>query len=270
MAIYDLKDKYVLITGASSGIGLELAKEFASYGSHLALGCLPSEEPALVELKNEIEQNYGVRVWPFPLDLAEVDAPKMLYDRVAAALPQVDVLVNNAGIMLYGEFHQKDLEQHLRVLKVNAEVYTALMSLFLPDMVARKKGRVLNVSSAAAFQPTCHHAVYGATKAYVQSLSEAVDAEVRGFGVRVQTVNPSYTATRLIEQDFPKKLWWYSVSGLSDPAEIARKTVDAFVRGKVVFLPGWKNFLVASFLPRLTPRRLASFISYQVLKIRKG
>jgi short-subunit dehydrogenase len=270
MALYDLKDKYVLITGASSGIGLELAKVFAAYGSHLALGCLPNEETALMELKNELEQNHGIRVWPFPLDLAEPGAPKALYDKVTASLPQVDVLVNNAGIMLYGEFHEKAMEQHLRVLKVNAEVYTALMSLFLPDMVARKNGRVLNVSSAAAFQPTCHHAVYGATKAYVQSLSEALDAEVRGYGVRVQTVNPSYTATPLLEHDFPKRLWWFSVSGLSDPADIAQKAVDAFVRNKAVFLPGWKNFLVASFLPRLTPRRLASILSFQVLKIRKG
>lgn len=270
MALYELKDKYVLITGASSGIGLELAKVFAAQGAHLALGCLPAEEAALLKLKDELEQYHGVQVWPFPLDLAEPGAPRKLYDQVTAATPRIDVLVNNAGIMVYGEFHQVAMERHLRVLKVNAEVYTALMNLFLPDMVNRKHGRILNISSAAAFQPTCHHAVYGATKAYVQSLSEAVDAEVRGTGVRVQTVNPSYTATPLLEHDFPKKLWWFSVSGLSDPADIAQKTVDAFVRGRAVFIPGWKNFLVASFLPRLTPRRLASFISCQVLKIRKG
>ncbi len=267
MGRYSLKDRYVFITGGSSGIGKELSRCFAEEGAHCVLGALPSEKEALEQWVAELQQRYHVKAWPVPLDLSEDEGPQKLYQRVQELVPHVDVLVNNAGVLTYGAFHSVALERHEVMLRVNVRAYVLLMHLFLPDMIKRGEGRILNISSAAAFQPTCHHALYGATKAFVQSLSEAVRQEVKHSGVVVCTLNPSYTDTPMLKaEDVPKKLMWYRVSGLSDPATIAKKGVKALKKGKALYVPGAKHWFVHLFLPRVTPRRLGAYMSYQALK----
>lgn len=271
MGRYSLKDKHVFITGASSGIGKELSRCFAEEGANCVLGALPSEKKLLQEWADELQELYEVKAWPVPVDLSEDEGPEKMYQRVQELVPHLDVLVNNAGVLTYGDFHQISLTTHEQMLRVNVRAYLSLMRLFLPDMVARGEGRVLNVGSVSAFQPTPHHAVYGATKAFVQSLSESVRQEVKGAGVVVCTLNPSYTDTPMLRgEDIPKKMWWYYVSGLSNPVTVAKKAVRALKKGKPVYLPGLRNWIIHLFLPRLIPRRLGGFIAYQMLKRKEG
>lgn len=263
---YHLKGKRVLITGASSGIGRELSRCFAEEGSDLLLGCHPSEADVLNAWAEELRNRHGVATETFPLDLAEDEGPERLYDAVKQRAGSIDVLVNNAGVMCYGNFHEIPLEDQERLVRVNLIAYFKLMWLFVSDMVVAGEGRVLNVVSAAAFQPTVHHASYGAAKAFVQSLSEAVNEEIKGTGVRVLTFNPSYTDTPLLQGGgFPARIWWYNISGLSDPEVMARKAVGAFKKGKPVYIPGARNWFIHTILVRLTPRRLTNLLGYWVL-----
>jgi len=267
---FDLRGKNVLITGASSGIGRELAGCFAGEGSNLFLGCHPAEEDILREWAQQLQEKYAVRTATFPIDLSEEKGPENLYEQVRESAGKVDVLVNNAGILAYGKFHEIPLEQQEALINVNATAYFKLMRLFLPEMIAAKEGRVLNVASAAAFQPTAFHAVYGGTKAFVQSLSEAVNREIKGTGVKVFTLNPSYTDTRILKSGgFPERVWWYKISGFSDPAIIARKAIQAFKKEKAIYIPGRINWFVHSILIRFAPRRLVNAISYWGLRARE-
>jgi short-subunit dehydrogenase len=266
-----LKDKNVLITGAASGIGKALAECFAREGANLFLGSHPREEDQLCRWADYLEHQYHIKTRTFPVDLALASGPELLHEQVAQTGKGIDILVNNAGVLLYGDFAQLPLDRQIDMISVNVIAYAKLMRLFLPSLIKRKSGRILNVVSASAFQPCAHHAVYGATKAFVQSLSEAVSQEIKNSGVTICTLNPSYTDTPMLRQEgFPKKLWWFLISGVSSPEEIARKGLKAFKRGKTIYIPGFQNWFAHAVLTRITPRRLMSFISYWVLKGRRA
>ena len=269
MGKFDLREKNVLITGASSGIGRELSECFAKEGSNLLLGCHPSEKDTLAKRADELQNRYAVKTSTFPIDISEENGCEKLYQQVKQSGERIDVLVNNAGILLYGNFHEISLERQELLVNLNLIAYFKLMRLFLPEMVDAQEGRILNVVSTAAFQPTVHHATYGASKAFVQSLSQAVNQEIKGTGVKVFTLNPSYTNTPLLKSGgFPKRIWWYKISGLSDPAVIAHKGIKAFKEEKTVYIPGTRNWFIHSVLVRLTPRSLADILSYWVLRER--
>jgi hypothetical protein len=264
-----LKGKNVLITGAASGIGKALAECFACEGSNLFLGSHPREEDQLCRWADYLEHQYHINTKKFPVDLAQVSGPELLHKQVVQTGEGIDILVNNAGVMLYGNFAELSLDGQIEMISINVIAYAKLMRLFLPDLMKRKSGRILNVVSASAFQPTPHHAVYGATKAFVQSLSESVGQEIKTSGIKICTFNPSYTDTPLLRgKGFPKKLWWFSISGLSSPEDIARKGVNAFKKGKRIYIPGVQNWFAASVLTRIFPRRMASYIPSLVLKER--
>ena len=267
MPKYDLRAKNVLITGASSGIGRELSRCFAAEGSNLALGCHPSDKDILERWGAELAQKYGVKVSGFPIDLAEPGGPERMCDSVKRTFGNIHVLVNNAGILHYGKFSEIPLADHNTLLEVNVAAYLKLMRILLPDMVKAGEGRILNVVSTSAFQPTPYHAAYGASKAFVQSLSEAVNGELNGTGVRVLTFNPSYIRTPLLSRGgFPPRVWWYRISGLGDPEDMARKAVKAFKKDKPLFIPGVRNWLVHSVLTRVMPRSLLNALSTRVLR----
>lgn len=269
MRRFELKEKNVLITGASSGIGKELSECFAREGSNILLGCHPSERDILERWASELQYRYSVETETFPIDLAEEKGPENLYLSVRQSVDRVDVLVNNAGTLLYGNFHEIPLERQELLVRLNLVAYFKLMRLFLPEMIESRTGRVLNVVSVAAFQPTAHHATYGASKAFVQSLSEAVNSEIKGTGVKIFTLNPSYTNTSILRTGgFPDRVWWYMISGLSDPAVIACKGIEAMKKEKEVYIPGRINWFVHSVLIRFVPRRLTNIISYWGLRAR--
>src|SRR6266446_5779728 len=187
-----------LITGASSGIGLELARLFARDGHDLVLVARGAAK--LEQLAAELRGQHNVVVRPLAKDLSQPAAPQEVVAELQAASVNVTVLVNNAGFGSYGFFHETDLANDLQMIQVNVTALTALTKLFLKDMTLARRGRILNVASTAAFQPGPLMAVYYATKAYVLSFSEGIANELKGSGVTVTCLCPGPTTTGFEER----------------------------------------------------------------------
>jgi short-subunit dehydrogenase len=242
-----------LITGASSGIGAEFARQFAALGYGVFL--VARREDRLRDLASEIERNRGVR--------AEIEACNLMDDEAVAALPakvaernvNVEVLVNNAGFSTVGDVHENPGRQ-LGMIRVNCEALVALTTAFLPGMTGRGRGTVVNVASTAAFQPIPAQAVYAATKAFVLSFSEALAAEVKPAGVTVTALCPGPVATEFVEAaGFKKGMDELPSFLFSSAEEVAKAGIDGARSGKRVVIPGIGNRLTASF-GRYTPRAL--------------
>lgn len=261
------KDKRVLITGASMGIGKALAEEFAKRGAHLALGALPSESEELKKVAASLEEQHGIQTWCFAIDLLDADGPERLFEEVSEQVGDIYALVNNAGMAVYGNFWEAPWDPQDRTLRLNLLVPARLMHLFLPGMVERRDGVVFNISSVAALQPTPFHTVYGATKAGLQSLSQGVRAELHGSGVTICTLNPPYTDTNLLKAEgFPSQIRWYTLSGIQTPEWIARKALGAFEGRKFMYVPGIRAWLTHVALGRLSPRWLTDALARYFLK----
>jgi uncharacterized protein len=242
----------VLITGASSGIGRELAKCFAADGSRLAL--VARSGGLLESLADELRKLHKIDVRTFPVDLARPEAPAQVLSLLQTAGFKVDVLVNNAGFGAQGPVAEIALEQQLQMIQVNVTTLTHLTRLLLPGMIQRKRGGVLNVASTAAFQAGPYMAVYYATKAYVLSLSEALAEELRGTGVSVTALCPGPTKTNFATAAHMKPSALMKMSGMS-AEEVARIGHRAFRRGTTVAITDLRNQLLA-FSVRLVPRRV--------------
>lgn len=263
----NLKGKTVFITGGSSGIGRELSRCFAKEGADLIIAALEEEKEALASWAESVRSTYRVKVETLTGDLARPEGPEEIYRQVMDIAPSIDVLVNNAGTIAFGPFHESSTAAQERVLAVNARAYMLLMHYVLPDMVKRDDGYVFNVVSVSAFVPTPRHAVYGATKAFVQSLSEAVQQELKGTHVKIFTLNPGYTDTPLLKGDgFPEKLRFYRFAGKSDPATIAEKGVRAFTKGKSVYIPEPNLWFLFFVMNRFTPKRMINAITEMMVK----
>src|SRR5689334_20586996 len=182
-----------LVTGGSGGIGFELAKVLARNGFDLTL--VARKRDTLEAAAGRLEGQYEVNVHVFAADLRRSEAPQSVFDFLLNENIPIEVLVNNAGFGLGGEFSETDLNRELEMIQVNIAALTHLTKLFLPPMIKRKSGRILNVASTAAFQPGPLMAVYYATKAYVLSFSEALAEELRDSGVSVTALCPGPTRT---------------------------------------------------------------------------
>jgi short-subunit dehydrogenase len=250
-----------LITGASGGIGVELARVFAEHGYDLVL--VARGKDRLVALAAELEGAHGITARVIEADLAQPAAPDAIYEQVGVQGVTVDILVNNAGFGTHGPFADTDLGTELEVLQVNVVALTHLTKLFLRDMLARGHGKVLNVASTAAFQPGPLMAVYYATKAYVLSLSEALANEVQGTGVTVTALCPGPTATDFHRRAQIEDSRLVRSPLMMDAATVARVGYRALMAGKTVAIPGWANRLGA-FAVRLTPRGLVTRIVRRV------
>jgi uncharacterized protein len=247
-----------LVTGASGGIGLALAELLAADGHDLVL--VARQEPKLRDLAERLAERHGTRSVVLALDLARPDAPAEIARRIEAERLEVDVLVNNAGFGALGPFADRPLDEHLAMIQVNVFALTALTRLFLPAMIARGRGRVLNLSSTAAFQPGPLMAVYYATKAYVQSFTEAVAAEVEGTGVTVTSLAPGPTRSGFQETAGIESTPLVTLRRLPDAASVARAGYAGLLHGRRTVIPGLANRLGAQahrFLPR---RFLAAFV----------
>ena len=245
-------DGAALITGASSGIGLELAKLFARDGHDLVL--VARREAQLQHLAAELAKRHDVRATVIAADLADPSAPAEIARRVAAAALDVRFLVNNAGYGLTGEFTRTDVTTERRMIQVNITALTHLTKLFLPRMVAERQGAILNVASIAGFVPGPLMAVYYATKAYVISLSEALAEETRTSGVTVTVLCPGTTRTEFQERA-GVDLGAGRVRGpwVADAASVARAGYVGMVRGKRLVIPGLVNkvmVLATGVVPR--------------------
>jgi short-subunit dehydrogenase len=253
--------KNVLITGSSMGIGKGLSECFARDGANLALADHPREKDRLEGWARELEGTYGIKTWTFCVDLTEHDGPETLHKQVTGTLGDIHTLVNNAGICWFGTFNEMPLEKLQAMILLNCMAYTKLSRLFLPAMIERNEGGILNVSSVAAFQPAPTVALYAATKAFTQSLSEAIRGELpKGSRMVVSTLNPSFTRTRLIEDaGFPLDYIPMQISYMSID-EVTRQGFMAFKKGKDRYVPGLNNRILYFGLNNL-PRGLINWLA---------
>jgi hypothetical protein len=240
----------ILITGASSGIGLELARLFAADKSSLIL--VARSQDKLETLAEELRKNYGIEVVVLPQDLAAPAAPQAIFDELTGKGTTVDVVVNNAGFGSVGAVADLPLQRQLAMIQVNITVLTHLTRLFLPGMIERNRGGILNVGSTAGFQPGPNMAVYYATKAYVLSFSEALAEEVVGTNINVTCLAPGPTATGFGADSGMEKSLVFKF-GAMDAKAVARQGYRGFRCGKVIVIPGLKNKLGA-FSVRFAPR----------------
>ena len=247
-----------LVTGASGGIGLEIAKVLAREGFNLVL--VARNRDALEAAAGQIEGKHTVSVHVFAADLRRREAPESIFEFLRNESIAVDALVNNAGFGVGGEFAETELTRELEMIQVNVAALTHLTKLFLPAMVKRKAGRILNVASTAAFQPGPLMAVYYATKAYVLSFSEALAEELRNSGVTVTALCPGPTRTQFADVAQIGSSRLFSAFGVAAAADVAEFGVSAMLHGRRVAIPGIKNKLVAQanrFAPRALSARVA-------------
>jgi short-subunit dehydrogenase len=241
----------VLITGASGGIGLELARIFAREGFMLVL----------VARNRERLDEIAIELKPTPVqtiarDLTLVSAVEQVYREV----PKVDVLVNNAGYGVYGPFVQNDLAEELGMLQLNMTALVVLTKLYLPAMVAAGNGRILNVASTAAFLPGPLMALYYATKAFVLSFSQAIGNELQGTGVTVTALCPGPTATGFQARTKLEKTRLMKRMKMMDAHTVAEAGYRGLMAGKPVVIPGLMNKLVANSV-RFSPRSMVTAIA---------
>lgn len=249
--------KTALITGASFGIGLELARIFASEGHNLVLVARTADK--LRQLASELEKAHNTRSLILATDLTDPGAAAYVLDQTTRAQIAVDILVNNAGFGQYGLFAESDLEECLRQIQLNVTTLTHLTRLYLPEMLERKSGGILNVASTAAFLPGPLMAVYFATKAYVLHFSEALSNELEGTGVTVTCLCPGATTTEFHKRAKATGQRLLKM-GSMDARTVAEDGYRALMAGKPVVISGLKNWLVAQSV-RFSPRRLVTAIA---------
>ena len=232
--------KYALVTGATSGIGYELAKVFAQNGYNLIIVARPSDE--LQQKSQEFSSQFNIEVIPVGKDLFNADAAFEVYEEVKAKGIVVNVLVNNAAQGVYGPFIETDIQKQLQIIQLNVVSLTALTYLFLKDMVARNEGKILQVGSVLSELPGTLQSVYGGTKAYILSFTEALISEVKDTDVTLTVLQPGVTDT-----DFFNKAGAQNSklvedkSTMSDPADVAKDAYEALMKGDDKVVSGFKN-----------------------------
>ena len=255
----------VLITGASSGIGLELARCFAADGARLVL--VARNTAALETLAAELRRKFSIEARVLTADLAQPGCAQKIFNELQAAGVTVDVLVNNAGFGTHGDFAETSQARQSEMVQVNVVALQELTGLFLPGMMARRRGGVLNVASTAAFQPGPRMAVYYATKAFVVSFTEAIAEETRGTGVTVTALCPGPTRT-----NFGNVANFRGSDGVlraaMTAAAVASEGHAAFRNGRVLFINGWQNF-IPMFLLRFFPHLIVRKVVKRLIAVRK-
>lgn len=242
-----------LITGASNGIGLELARIHAAKGDNLVLVARSADK--LLELKAELEKQFGIKVLTLARDLSAPDAAKEVYEATRQQGIVIDYLINNAGFGDFGLFTETDWDKERRMIDLNITTLTLFTKLYLKDMVQRGSGRIMNVASTAAFQSGPTMAVYYATKAYVLSFSEAIDNEVREKGVTVTTLCPGPTDTGFVAAAALEDSPLFKRTKPASARAVAEYGYKAMMAGKTVAIQGLLNYIVANSV-RFVPRSL--------------
>jgi short-subunit dehydrogenase len=257
--------KTALVTGASSGIGLEFARLLAREGHDLVL--VARRRDALEDLARELAVTNGVAVRVIAKDLTAQDSTAEIFSELETERIVVDILVNNAGLGLHGRFWETDLDRQIEIIQVNVVALTGLTGRFLPGMVARGRGRIVNIASTAAFQPGPYMAVYYATKAYVLSFSEALAQELSDTGVTVTALCPGPTVTEFQAAAGLEDTLLFRGPLVMDAAKVVRAGWAGAKRGKRVVIPGLANKLLKETV-RFSPRRLVTAAAGRMQKKR--
>jgi uncharacterized protein len=242
--------QYALVTGGTSGIGYELAKLLAKEGYHLIIVARGAE--GLSKTASEIKSNYQVNVITMEKDLFERNASFEIYNELKIQNIQVDILVNDAGQGQYGEFIENDIYREMDIIQLNITSLVVLTKLFLKDMVARGDGKILNLSSIASKTPGPWQAVYHATKAFVQSFTEAVREEVKDTGVTITALLPGATQTDFFNKADMTEAKNVKGKELDDAAVVAKDGFDALMDGDDMEVSGLKNKLTVA-MTGITP-----------------
>ncbi|HWA34554.1 MAG TPA: SDR family oxidoreductase [Cyclobacteriaceae bacterium] len=249
----------VLITGASSGIGYEMAKILAARKYDLILVARSGEK--MTTLQRQLESTHGIQVHVFEKDLSVVENVFRLHDEIKQKGLHVTMLVNNAGSGSYGNFSDTDLDTELRMINLNIISVVAMTKLFLQDMLVRKKGKIMNIASLLSFLPFPYYSVYSATKSFVLSFSETIASELEGTGVTVTTLCPGPVDTPF-NSDAMWKTNAYKSNKPVSPASVAKEGVELLLHGRGKKVVGFNNWIISN-LPRITPDRV-------MMKIKKN
>lgn len=250
-----------LITGASNGIGLELAKVHASKGGDLVL--VARNKAKLDELKDELESQYKIKVYTIGKDLSAKNSAQEVYDETTKQNLQIDYLINNAGFGNFGMFVETDWNKEEQMINLNITTLTQFTKLYVKDMVKRKSGKIMNVASTAAFQSGPTMAVYYATKAYVLSFSEALNNEVKDFGVTITTLCPGPTESGFQAAASLQESKLVKGKKLPTSKEVAEYGYTSMMKGKTVAIHGFMNWFMANSV-RFVPRALVVKITRQI------
>jgi len=248
------KKNFTLITGASSGIGLEFARIFAREGHNLIL--VARSEDTLKLLQDELSKKYSIEVKIIVKDLEYYSSPQEIYDETKREYMNVNILINNAGFGTHGKFIDTDLDTELKMIQVNITALTHLTKLFLKDMIDNNSGRILNVASVAAFQPGPLMAVYYASKAYVLSFSEAIAEELKGTKIRVTTLCPGPVKTNFAQVANASSIKTFS-GKIPSAKEVAEYGYKAMYTNQRVAIHGLK-YKTAIQLIKFIPRKLVT------------
>jgi short-subunit dehydrogenase len=242
-------DHWALITGASSGIGAEFARQLAARGMHLVLAA--RREPLLAQLAGELHQAHGTKTEIIVADLSNSNEPARLLDEIEKRGVTIELLVNNAGFGIVGEIENTEVSRILEMIQVNIAALTELTLRALPGMLSRGHGGIINVSSVAAFQPVGYMGAYAATKAYVLHFSEALWGEARERGVTVTALCPGTTRTEFFNVSGAPN--WLEKHSSQDVKPVVRAALKALEKRRSYVVTGWKNYIL-SLLVRIPTR----------------
>ncbi|MCX6005413.1 MAG: SDR family oxidoreductase [Chloroflexi bacterium] len=259
------KASYALLTGASSGIGYELAKLFAKDGKDIVV--IARSKDKLEELKRDLEKEYGMKVRVLVKDLADPKSPQEIFSELEKEGVDVDVLVNNAGFGVYGMFSGTDWQKEAEMIQVNVVALTQLTKLFLKKMLEKKSGKILNISSTVGLIPSSWVSVYSGTKHYVLGFSNAIANELKGTGVSVTCFCPTATKTPFWKRANAENSTGLKLGALMmDVATAARLAYRALEKGKTTAIAGLLPSLTTSISVRLVPRNLACSVASSLLQ----
>ena len=261
--MYSYKGKLALVTGASTGIGYAIAKELARRGANLILSATARSEDKLHELSSEIK-DLGSECHIFLEDLSRLNSGRSLYDQIKLHNLHVDLLINNAGYGRWGTFHEVEMEDYADMIQLNITSLSELSHLFIPDMISKGEGGVINVGSVASLTPVPYSSVYAATKAYVLSLSEGLRYEYRNSNIRIMALLPGATVSNFGQVATAKsdklrerlnKRTKRSAAGtvFQTSHEVAVECLDGFTKDKQFIIPGRGNRRTA-LITKLMPR----------------
>jgi uncharacterized protein len=248
-----------LITGASGGLGATFAQELAARGMNTILVARSADK--LQALASELTAKYQQRNDVIAMDLVPAGAAAALTNKVAEMSLQVDLLVNNAGFATYGNFESIELQRDRDQVLLNIATLVDLCHTFIPQMLERKSGSIINLASVVGFQPVPYMTVYAASKAFVLSFSEGLWAEYGDRGIRVLALCPGATATSFHEvagQPVPDRI--------STPEEVVKAGLKALERQQSYVIPGWMNFFLSGIVPRLLPRKMTTLVAKGMMK----
>ena len=261
MATPDLKGRYALVTGASSGLGVDFARNLAARGCNVIL--VARREDLLRSLQQELIGQYGVDVQVVPLDLTAPDAPQSLYDWTKEHGTVVDILINNAGFGLYGPFVEIPWEREKNMLELDIVTLVHLTKLFVQEMVARNFGYILHIASIGAYQPSPLYTSYSAAKSFVLNFGEALNYELRKTNVYSTVLSPGITATEFLKVSGQQPTLYQRLAMMRS-TDVARIGIESMLKGKPSVVPGLFNALL-TWSNRLIPRRLSAAISYRLM-----